>query len=478
MSEQDITMAELLQGIQELTTTVKEHNSAGDRATLDWPTIVDTFGDQIKALVDAQVKEQLNSQPVRGTPIGAYSVDSPESVRLLADNRYRHLVQNMTKDGYAWYGGQKVKPVDFHLAAVMLQAQHTIKEQKGHMPGDDKVRLPSQDMGNVIKLLTATGTGAGDEWVPTDLAAQLWEDFFPPSLVAGAIPVIPMPTDPFNVPLGLTTVTFRKGSAGVPVTAEDPTTAQSVMTSTEQVAEQNWDYALEEDAAFAMAPTLRATLAREGAEQIDAFTINADSTATATGNINSDDAAPASDSYYLTNGQAGLRRQWIAENTSQTYDASGGAVSDTMIRAALVKMGKYAVRPDRVAMVCDISTYLSGLLNLDHTLTLDKFGSNAVVLTGQLAAYRGIPILPSVSHPLGESDGKVSATAASNTLGSLTLFNRDKWFLGFRRSVTVEVDRDISRRVYMMVTSFRQAVAAHGTRSTNTHTAGILNILI
>lgn len=42
----------------------------------------------------------------------------------------------------------------------------------------------------------------------------------------------------------------------------------------------------------------------------------------------------------------------------------------------------------------------------------------------------------------------------------------------------IETDRDIQKRMYIMVTSLRQAVAAHGTRSTNTHTAGIYNILV
>ena len=46
------------------------------------------------------------------------------------------------------------------------------------------------------------------------------------------------------------------------------------------------------------------------------------------------------------------------------------------------------------------------------------------------------------------------------------------WYAGFRRDLLIETDRDIQKRMYVMVTSLRMAVAAHGTRSTNTHTAG------
>ena len=112
------------------------------------------------------------------------------------------------------------------------------------------------------------------------------------------------------------------------------------------------------------------------------------------------------------------------------------------------------------------------------TVAVDKFGPDAVVRTGQLAAYRGIPIIVSASHPLAEADGKVSTTAGNNTLGSVSIMNTMMWYAGFRRELLVEVDRDVQKRQWIMVNSLRQAVAAHGTRSTNTHTAGIRNILI
>jgi hypothetical protein len=52
------------------------------------------------------------------------------------------------------------------------------------------------------------------------------------------------------------------------------------------------------------------------------------------------------------------------------------------------------------------------------------------------------------------------------------------WYVGFLRDLLIEVDRDIQKRQYIMVSSLREAVAARGTRSSNTHTAGIRNILV
>jgi len=42
----------------------------------------------------------------------------------------------------------------------------------------------------------------------------------------------------------------------------------------------------------------------------------------------------------------------------------------------------------------------------------------------------------------------------------------------------MEVDRDIQRRQYIMVTSLREAIAAYGTRATATHVAGMRNITV
>lgn len=464
----------LVQQIQELTTTVKEHKA--DPATLDFEQVKEIFGEQIKELAEEQVRDALDRQPVRGAPVGAYSVERADV--LPASNRYARIVRDISRDGYARHGAARIKALDLWLADLALRGQWDIRERRIRMDGIEKAAPPSDDLRAALKALTSTGSATGDELVPTDMAGQLWQDFFLASKVAGALEPINMPTDPFDVPLGLGDVTWRKGTEVTATTSSDPATAKSTLTTTEQVTEQNWSYTLDEDSVIAMMPALRARLAISGAEQIDAFALNADSTNASTGNINLDDADPDDDSYYLSGGQDGIRHQWLVDNTSQAVNAGGDALTDTDILGALVKMGKYAVNPERTVLVADVSTYLKGLLDLDTVITIDKFGPEAVVKTGQLAAYRGIPIIVSASHPLGEADGKVSTTSGNNTLGSLSIFNTMMWYLGFRRSLLIEVDRDIQKRMYLMVTSFREAIGAHGTRASNTHTAGVYNILV
>lgn len=457
----------VLQQMQELTEVVKNHRE--DPATIDFESVQEQFEDQIKDLVAEQVKEAEKNKPVRrlpGDPVGVAEHQTPE---IKGNKFYRHL-KGIQDEGFYKVGTQKVTPLDFALADQLLTKANAL------MP--DRIAPPSGDLKNAIKALTSTGSATGDELVPTNMAGQLWDDIFLASRIVANLVTIDMPTNPFDVPLGLGDVTWRKGTENTAVTASDPATAKSTLTATELVTEVNWSYTLDEDAVITLMPAVRNRLAISGAEIVDGFALNADSTDAATGNINLDDADPDADSYYLSAGQDGIRHLYLVDNTSMGTDAGGDALTEADITGELAEMGKYAVNPNEVFIIADAKTYLNGLLTLTNVRTVDKFGPDAVILTGQLAAWAGIPIVISASAPLAEADGKVSTTAGNNTLGGLSIVNRNMWYAGFRRNILVEVDRDIQKRQWIMVVSLREAVAAHGTRSSATHTGGVFNILV
>lgn len=461
MSEQ---LDNIIQQMTDLTNTVKEH--ATDRATLDEARVKEIFSEQIEALRETQMQEK--QEPNRRIPGEVQRAGDLVDAGIVKAGPYSRMLKDFQRDGYSKVGANKVRPVDLYLANLLMSKAH------GLLP--DRVAEPSDDLKAAIKAMTSTGTGAGDELVPTGMANELWEDFFLASRVASLFDTIEMPTNPFDVPLGLGDVTWRKGSENTATTATDLTTAKSTLTATELVAEVQWSYTLQEDSIVALMPAVRRRLGISGAEVIDAFVLNADSTASSTGNINLDNATPPADAYYLSAGQDGIRHLPLVDNTDMANTAGGDALGDTDITGILAEMGKYAVNPEQVAMICDVSTYLNGFLKLDNVTTMDKFGDLAVVLTGQLAAYRGIPIIVSASMPLTMADGKVDSSG--NTLGSIAVVNRSMWYVGFRRNLLIEVDRDIQRRQYIMVLSLREAVAAHGTRASATHTGLIYNILV
>lgn len=475
------TLDQVMDGIAKLTNTIQEKATAGQnpKAELKWDDIKADFQTHIDALVEAQVKAKLDAAPQRrgGDPVFAHDMGEH-----LKGNRYAKMIRDFERDGIHKADGLTLKPMDLAIAALMMDTQ--VKRYRAGMDLGDAPRAASDDLRKALKAMDSTTAGSGDELVPTNLLPQLWDDFFLASRVMSALQRIQMPTNPFDVPLGLGEVTWRKGVQNNAISQSNPSTAKVTLTATEIVAEQAWSYTLDEDAVVAMAPAIRARLAQSGAEAMDAFALNADATATSTGNINLDDATPATDAYYLTDGQDGIRHQWLVDNTTGVGVDENGALTDATIVGELADMGKYAVDPNQLMMVMDVQTYLAGFLATgtgapgENIITMDKFGAGALVMTGQLASYRGIPLIVSASHPLTEADGKVSTTAANNTKGSISIVNRMMWYAGFRRNLLIEADRDIQRRQYILVTSFREAIGAHGTRSSNTHCGGIYNITV
>lgn len=466
------TLDDAIKAINDLTEVVKSN----DRSTVDIGEITKAFEAKVSDLVAAQAKANEDRPDYRKAS-GEIAHNAAPVVEK--SNRYHGIVKDIAAQGYHRVGTSKVRAIDFWLAHRLMTK--SAEFAKNGLLSVETVNEPSNDLRAALKAMD-TSTNANH--IPTDMAAMLWDDIFLASRVAGAMQTVTMPTNPFDIPTGLGQPTWRKGTQNTATSQSNTSVGKATLTATELVTEQGWSYTLDEDSIIALMPSVRARLAQSGAEIIDDFALNADATNAATGNINLDDADPADDAYYLTDGADGVRHLWLVDNTAQGVNAGGDALADADITALLVKMGKYAVNPDEVVMVCDVSTYLNGFLATgtgkpgEYVATIDKFGPSAIIATGQIAAYRGIPIVISASHRLTEADGKLSTTGSNNTLGSISAMNRRMWYAGFRRNILVEVDRDIQKRQIVMVTSMRPAVATWGTRSAATHTAGIRNILV
>jgi HK97 family phage major capsid protein len=335
---------------------------------------------------------------------------------------------------------------------------------------------PSQELESLIKAYTETGSGTGDELVPTEMEASLWEDFFTQSRVLSQFEAIDMPTNPFDSPLDFAESTFSKGTENTAPSADDAATAKVTYTATELVNLKQWSYSLNETAITAILPALRRNLARGGRKFMDNFIMNADATNAGTGNINLDDADPADTLYYLSDGQDGIRHLWLVDNTGQEVNAGGNALTIDYVTDMFKNLNEYGVDVENVRLFPGIRTYLKSVFSLPELVTVDKFGPSAVIRTGEVARLLGAPVIPTAAVGLTEADGKISTTAGNNTLGQISACHRDMWSVGFVRRLLIEMDVDISKRQFILVASFRIAVAAFGTRASAEHTAGIRNI--
>ena len=220
-----------------------------------------------------------------------------------------------------------------------------------------------------------------------------------------------------------------------------------------------------------MMEELRRGLLRNAREVIDDVLLNSDTTTT--NNINADgttiSSTDAGKGHWLL-GFDGLLHLPLIDNTNQSVDHNA-AVSDDMFNEVRAKIGKNGVRPSETVYVTDVNTFIRSL-SISNLRTLDKSGPQASVLTGQLGAVEGIPVIVSEQMALADTDGKVTDAGNGSDTGRLLIVNRSQWRVGFRREIAIETERDIQKRQNLMVVSMRIAFNERtGTRSTATHAA-------
>ena len=354
--------------------------------------------------------------------------------------------------------------VDLAIMRSLLAAQQA-------RPQDYEPGLLRAWQESVQRAMDSTTAGAGDELVSQEEARQLWADINIETAVASLFQTVTMPSNAFDVPLQLGDVNWYPGTANVATTSTNLTTAKQTLTAYELVGMVPWAYELDEDAVIAMMAEVRSTLLRNAAQVLDDVALNADTSTT--GNLNHDGATlattTAGKAQYLV-GFDGLVHLPLVDNTAMRNDHSA-AVSVDMFNEIRRKLGKYGLRPSELAFVTDVNTFIAAQ-GITEFQTVDKLGPNATLLTGQLGAVEGIPVIVSEQMALADTDGKVTAAGNGTDTGRLLLVNRTQWRKGFKRELLIETDRDVQKRQNVMVVSMRVAFAERsGTRSTATHTS-------
>ena len=365
------------------------------------------------------------------------------------------------------------------LTPAVIQASHQASARKLEewYSVDRKPTGQFEGFGrSVLQALTraamdSTTAGSGDELVATLEAREFWMDVNLHTMVAPLVPTFPMPSNPFDIPRQLGEVNFYPGTENTAAAATALSTGKAALTAYELVGQVPYSFTLEEDSVVALLPEIRAGLVRNVAEVLDDIILNAD--ATATNNINADGvritSADAGKAHWLL-GYDGIVHLPLVDNTAQRNN-HGAAASDDMFNEIRTKLGRYGARPSQLVWVMDVNTFIR-TQSVSQFRTMDKLGPNATLLTGMLGAIEGIPVIVSEQMRLADTDGKVTAAGNGTNTGRLLIFNRTQWAQGFRRELTIDVDRDNQKRQTVVTVSFRHALTERsGDRSSATHTA-------
>ena len=310
----------------------------------------------------------------------------------------------------------------------------------------DKINRAKLKATKADELAYSTQTGFGDEWAPDLWSQQIWHKARQDNTILPLFQSIEMPSNPFELPIegADPTVYFVPESqdeahltlgAGNPIPDSKVGSGKVTLNAKKLALRVGFSSELVEDAVIPVLNIYREQAVRAIADAIDNVLLNGDTTTAASGNINSDSAAPAATAKYLA--LNGLRRLPLVDKTANAVNMNA-APTLAKLRETRFKMpSKYAARPTDLAWLVDSGTY-SALLNISEFLTVDKAGPLATAQTGQIGFVDGIPVFVSAEMPLSKANGKVGSS--QNNSGQALCVYRPGWYVGYRRKIAVSVD--------------------------------------
>jgi len=302
------------------------------------------------------------------------------------------------------------------------------------------------------KALVSTVSGSGDDFVPTNFSSQLIEKVRLILKVAALHDRIPMTSNPFTVPLeGADSTAVLAAESTVEateagrITASTPSTSNVTFTAKKLASRTVFSEEITQDSIINILDFVRKKISVALANAIETATINGDTA----GTHQDADVTTATDARKAWNGYRKLTRG------DAKVDAGGDALDAADMRNARKAMDKFGINPADLAWVVGVNAFHQMLSETDANgfsdfRTLDKIGPRAQVLTGQMGAFDGIPVIVSefVRENLGAS-GVYDGTNTSRT--AINLVNRTRFWYGDRLSVTLRTFEDIQTDQIVMV---------------------------
>lgn len=295
------------------------------------------------------------------------------------------------------------------------------------------------------ELNYTTQAGAGDEWVPTLMSLQLAREIRQNAAVLGLFQQFDMPSQPYDWPKeGADPVFYKVGETqnevqliltGSPFTDSKMGTAKTTFSAGKLGAISYWSEEMTEDTLLAFEPQVSDQFGLAMSHAIEYILINGDERETVA-NINIAGDTPTGNERYLI--LDGLRR--MAQNDSAGFDAGTLEFADFITgRSKLGRNGVYGVNPSQLVYLGGPGVYFKAL-TLDEVVTVDKLGTAATILKGQLASIGGVPFVVSENFVLTDATGLVDGlTPGNNIKGELLTVRKDNIRVGWKRRPRVRI---------------------------------------
>lgn len=333
-------------------------------------------------------------------------------------------------------------------------------------------------------------TSYGLDWIPTVWNNALWMRVRISNPYAATMQALEMPSNPYKLPIESgdpTVFNIAEGTdaaqllltAGNTLTLSRVGSGAPTITAKKQGLRVGWSTELLEDSALIpIIQNYRRQSERQLYNIIDDTIVNGDILVGANQNVNLIDGTPTTGSSYLS--FDGLRKYGLTTNAAQGVNV-GGSLTLAAIRKMRRTMGRsYGVDIANLVFVMQPEVYFAAL-NIPEIATFLNLGEAASNITGLLPGGNpntvdntpymvgrldGVPVYVSAQIVNSNAAGAISATAGNNLYGTMTLHHRSRWYIGYRRNVSVEVfSLPYMSDTYQLVATVRYAIVPFDTQS-------------
>ena len=304
-----------------------------------------------------------------------------------------------------------------------------------------------------------SGTPGLDGWYPIEFSSSMHEQVRLARVVASIHPRVPMPTNPFKMPIeGNDAVVYTVPEAASDasyVTANDMVKATSPANLTNLTLTAKKTGARLVVNAEAMEASVIPLLGYMRDKLVDAQNIadedgalNGDLFAGPGGSTAIDADTEAGPADAARAGWDGLRKfavQAFASGTGPNNEANTPSALDIAdLRKCRLEMGVYAIMPGDVVFITGPVGYskLLSLHDAEHgapspILTIDKYGDRATILSGELARVDGVPIIVSQFYREDLNNEGVADGVTTSVFTSILCVNRQQFIWGDFRGMSL-----------------------------------------
>ena len=252
-------------------------------------------------------------------------------------------------------------------------------------------------------------------YIPTTFSNRVLQLIRLQPSLAQLLPQVDMPSQTYKIPLSISGISVVYVAPATSITLSNASAQGLTLDAKKLAAGVEVADEVNEDSIVAIMPEFQAALAQAFAEALENAILNGDASSTDP-----------------------LLKVWNGIlKGAHSIDISTFAANH--IQQACAAMGKLGVNPNEVVVVVNPAKFAE-MVGWAEVSTVDKYGSQATILTGELAKVYGKPVVVSAFVP-----------ASVHAL----VFNRRAFLLGVRRGLRVETQRDIVKQTDILVTTMR-----------------------